>query len=256
MPAEALERRDVRLHHAYSFASRLAAACLERARLRRILVQRLLHGVADQHPATLGAGNCALDHDEAALDVGLDDLQVLRRDAHVAHVAGHLLALEHLAGVLALTGRAVAAVADRHAVRGAQAAEVPALHGALEALALVGAGHVDELTGDEVVGGDLGADLDHVVGADPELDQLALRLDLGDGEVLPLGLGEARRLARAGTELQRGVAVLVVGAVSDDLTVVELQHGHGDVLPGIREDAGHAHLLCNHSGAHQSIPSS
>ena len=99
-------------------------------------------------------------------------------------------------------------------MRGAQTAEVPALHGALEALALVGARHVDELAGNEVVGGDLGAHFDEVVGDDPELDELALRLDLGDGEVLPLGLGEPRRLARAGTELQRGIAVLVVGAVS------------------------------------------
>ena len=71
----------------------------------------------------------------------------------------------------------------RNAVRGAQAAEVPALHGALEALALAGAGHVDELARDEMVGGDLGADLDQVVGADAELGQLALGLDLGDGEV-------------------------------------------------------------------------
>ena len=67
-------------------------------------------------------------------------------------------------------------------MRGAQTAEVPALHGALETFALVGARHVDELAGDEVVGGDLGAHLDDVIGADPELDELALRLDLGHGE--------------------------------------------------------------------------
>ena len=124
---------------------------------------------------------------QAALDVGLDDDEVLRRDALVAHVAGHLLALEHLAGVLALTGRAVRAVADRDAVRGAQTAEVPALHGALEALALARARHVDELAGDEVVGRDLGADLDHVLGRDAELGELALRLDLGDREAAALG---------------------------------------------------------------------
>ena len=28
------------------------------------------------------------------------------------------------------------------------------------------------------------------------------------------------------------------------------QHGDGDVFPGVREDAGHTHLLCNHSGTH------
>jgi hypothetical protein len=52
----------------------------------------------------------ALDHDEAALGVGLDNLKVLRRHADGAHVASHLLALEHLAGILALAGRAMRAV--------------------------------------------------------------------------------------------------------------------------------------------------
>ena len=81
-------------------------------------------------------------------------------------------------------------------MRGAQAAEVPALHGALEALALVGARHVDELARDEVVGRDLGADLDQVFGADPELGELALRLDLGHGEVAALGLRQTRLALR------------------------------------------------------------
>ena len=76
-------------------------------------------------------------------------------------------------------------MAERDTVRGAQTAEVPALHGALETFALVGARHVDELAGDKVVGGDLGAHLDEVLGADPELHELALRLHLGDGKVLP-----------------------------------------------------------------------
>ena len=67
---------------------------------------RLLeNGIAHQHPAALRPGDRAAHHDEAAVDVGLDDDEVLRGDALVAHVAGHLLALEHLAGVLALTGR-------------------------------------------------------------------------------------------------------------------------------------------------------
>ena len=60
----------------------------------------------NEHPATLGAGNGTADHDQPALDIGLHHPQILRRDADVAHVAGHLLALEHLAGVLALAGRA------------------------------------------------------------------------------------------------------------------------------------------------------
>ena len=73
-------------------------------------------------------------------------------------------------------------------MRGAQAAEVPALHAAGKALADRGAGDVDELAGDEMVGGDLGADRDQRVVADAEFRELALRLDLGDGEVAALGL--------------------------------------------------------------------
>ena len=84
----------------------------------------------------------------------------------VAHVAGHLLALEHLAGVLALAGRTVGAMRHRVAVGGAAAAEMVALDDALKALAVRRAGHVDELADDEVVGGELGADVDQVLRAD------------------------------------------------------------------------------------------
>src|SRR5690606_39217955 len=147
---------------------------LEGAGKRRIGVRLLLHGVADDHPAALRAGDGATDHQEAALDVDLGDDEVLRGDALVAEVTGHLLALEHLAGVLALTGRAVRAVHGRDAVRGTQTAEVPALHGAREALALAGAGDVHELTRNEVVRRDLGADVDQVLRTDTKLCQFAL----------------------------------------------------------------------------------
>jgi hypothetical protein len=46
-----------------------------------------------------------------------------------------------------------------------------------EALADRGARDIDELADDEMIGGDLRAHVDQVVGADPELDHLALRLD-------------------------------------------------------------------------------
>src|SRR5690606_7886189 len=135
---------------------------LERTGLPRILRQLLFPRIAHQTPAALGAGNRAAPPHETARHACFDAREALRRHPLVAHVAGHLLALEHLAGVLALAGRAVASVADGDTVRGSQAGEVPALHRALEALALVGAGHVDELTRHEVVGGDLRAHLDQV----------------------------------------------------------------------------------------------
>src|SRR5436309_15082254 len=58
---------------------------LELAGLRQILWRRLLHGVTHRNPAALGAGHRALDHDQAALDVGLYDAKVQRGDAVGAH---------------------------------------------------------------------------------------------------------------------------------------------------------------------------
>src|SRR5215471_4183624 len=146
----------------------------ELAGLRRVLRQRLLHRVAHRDPAALRARHRALDQDEAALDVGLHHLEIERGDALVAELAGHLLVLEGLAGVLAVAGRAERAVRDRHAVRRAHAAEVPPLHRAGKTLADRGPGHVDELADHEVVSRDLGADRDQTIVAHPEFGQLAL----------------------------------------------------------------------------------
>ena len=89
---------------------------------------------------------------------------------------------------------------------------------------------------------------------DAELGELALGLDLGDGEVAAVGLGGALHLALAGAELQRDVAVLVLGAVGDDLAIAEAQHRHRHMLAGLGEEARHPDLLCDHSGTHVSIP--
>src|SRR5438477_5633232 len=89
----------------------------ERAGLRRGVGQRLLHGIAYRDPAALGARNRALDQDEAALDVGLHDLEIERRHLLDAEMASHFLVLERLARVLAPAGRAVRTMRDGDAVR-------------------------------------------------------------------------------------------------------------------------------------------
>src|SRR5262245_54435080 len=155
----------------------------ELAGLRRVLRQLLLHRVAQRDPAALGAGHRALHENEAALDVRLHHLEIERGDAIDAHMARHLLDLEGLARILAAAGRTDRAVRDRHAVRGPQPAEVPALHAAGEALADRGPGHVHELADDEMIGRDLGTDRDQVAFLDAELGELALGLDLGDSKV-------------------------------------------------------------------------
>src|SRR6185312_13517577 len=83
----------------------LGARLAELARLRGILRQRLLHRIAHGDPAALGARHRTLDEDKTALDVELHDLEIERRHAVDAHVTGHLLVLEGLAGILTAAGR-------------------------------------------------------------------------------------------------------------------------------------------------------
>src|SRR5215204_1908661 len=231
--------------------SSLAARNLELAGLRSFLRQRLLDGVAHRDPSALGAGNGAFDEDQPALDVGLHNAQIERGDAVDAHVAGHLLVLEGLAGILTAAGRTDRTVRYRDAVGGAQTAKVPALHAAGKTLTDRGAGDVDELADDEMVRLDFGADRDQRVLRHAEFRDLALGLDLGDGELAALRLRHVNGLAGAGAELQRNVTVLLGRAVTQHLAITQLQHGHRDMFTGLRKDPRHPDLLCDHSGAHR-----
>src|SRR6185437_9355206 len=111
-----------------SLASALGRCGLRRGAQRRregqILGRFALGRVLHQHIAAFGAWHRPLDEEKPALGVGRDHAQVLRGDALVAVMTCHLLVLEHLARVLALPGRAVAAVRNRDAVRRAQTAEI------------------------------------------------------------------------------------------------------------------------------------
>src|SRR5690606_26592442 len=180
----------------------------------------LLHGVADLDPRAFVTRDGALDHDQAAVGVDAEDGQVLGGDDFLAEVAGHLLALEGAARVLTLTGRTVRTVRDRDAVRGAQTAEIPALHGAGEALADGLGLDVDLLAGDEVVGRELGAHVDHRVRIDAELGDIGLGLDFELREGFALGLVGVLGLLRASAQLESDVAVTLLGTLADDLAAV------------------------------------
>src|SRR3569623_3019539 len=222
----------------------------ELARLGRILVQRLLDRIANGNPAALGARNRAVNHDQATLDVDLGHLQIQGGVAIDAHVARHLLVLEGLARILTAAGRTDRTVRDRHTVRGAQTAEVPALHAAGETLADRDAADVDELAFDEVIGGDFRADRDQRIVADAEFRELALRLDLRLGEVAAIGLAHVAGATRARTELQRDVTVVVLGAMSHDLALRQAQHRHRNMFTTVGVQPGHSHLLCDDTRAH------
>ena len=221
---------------------------------RHGLELRNLDRVLDQQPAALRAGHGALHENEAALDVGADHFQILLGAVAGAHVAGHLLVLEDSARILALAGRAVRTVRDRDAVGGAQALEAPALHRAGEALALGDALDVDQLAGDEMVGGKLRAHVEQAVFVHAELDDLRLRLHLGLAEMAALRLVEVLGLGRARAELDGGIAVTLLLAAGDNLQIFERQNGDGHVAAVVLEQAGHPHFLRDHAGAHDLAP--
>src|SRR5215472_14381304 len=180
---------------------------------RRLLGPRLLDGVAHHDPSALGAWHRTGEEQEAALGIGGDHLEIERGHPVDAPVARHLLFLEGLARVLAAAGRAERAVRDRHAVGGAQPGEIPALHDPGKSAADRGARHVHELAGQKMIGSDLGPDRDQLLVAHPKLGQLALGLDLGGREMPALGLADVVDLARPRTELERHVAILLLGAM-------------------------------------------
>src|SRR5437762_9867175 len=135
----------------------------QRARLWRSVGKPAFHCIAHRNPSAFDAGHRSSYHNETALLVGLDHLDIERRHALGAQMAGHLLVLENLARILAVSGRADAPMADGHAVRSAQTAEIPAFHAARKAFADRGPSDVDILAGNEMVDGDLGSDLDQIV---------------------------------------------------------------------------------------------
>src|SRR5262249_6500530 len=107
----------------------------ELAGLWGVLRQLLLHPVAQRDPTAPGTRHRALRQEEGAVRVRLDHLEIERGDALDSHVTRHFLVLEGLAGILAAAGGTDRAMRDRHAVRGAQPAEIPALHATGKALA-------------------------------------------------------------------------------------------------------------------------
>jgi hypothetical protein len=86
---------------------------------RRGREEGALHGVrhADERPGV--ARNRAAHVQQVAHRINLHDLEVLRGLVLAPHAAGHLLALPHAAGVLALPRGAQRAVVARVTVRGA-----------------------------------------------------------------------------------------------------------------------------------------
>ena len=134
---------------------------------------------------------------------------------------------------------------------GAHAAEAPALHAALEALALGVTRDIDELAGDEVRSAVMvePTEQDRIVG-DAEFGDLHLQRHFSLGEMLTLRLGNVLLLGNARTELERDVTVTLGGADRDHLAIFQRQDGNRHVPSVLLEQAGHPHLLGDHAGTH------
>jgi hypothetical protein len=96
-----------------------------------------------------------------------------------------------------------------------------------------------------VIGGDLGPDRDQLVLGDAKFGELQLRFDVSDGEAAAFGLGDVLDLGAADADLKRGVAVLLLRAMRDDLAALDLEDRDRHVIARVGEDAGHAQLLCD-----------
>ena len=103
-----------------------------------------------------------------------------------------------------------------------------------------------------MISSQLRANLDEILGRNPELDDLSLRLNLSLGEMAALSARHVLNLARARAELKRGIAVRFLRPVRNHLALIELQHRHGHMLARVSEDPRHANLLCQQSRSHRS----
>jgi hypothetical protein len=124
-----------------------------------------------------------------------------------------------------------------------------ALDGAGEALADGRALDVDGLADGEQTHGQRGTGLVLCgdFGGDAELAKHLAGQHTRLGQVAGLGLGDAGRLARAECHLDGAIAVNAFGLDLGDAVVGHVEHGHGNGITVVREDAHHAHLATQQS---------
>jgi hypothetical protein len=180
-------------------------------RVRGLCRSRRLHRVAHQNETALGTGHRALQHQQPTLGIHRRHLEVQGGHPLLPEMSGHFLVLEGFARILTIAGRAVRAMADRHAVACLQAAEVPALHGAGKPLAFRGPDHVNLLPDQEVRRRQRRPRLQHRVRGYSELGQLRLRLDLRTSEVSLVRLRHVLHLGLPPTELNGGITIRLLG---------------------------------------------
>ena len=200
---------------------------------------------ADHDQSTGATGDGALDQQHAVLGIDLVHQQVLRRHSVVAHPARHARALEHPARGGAATDGAGTTVHRLRTVAGALAGKAVALHGAREALALAGAGHVDVGAVGEDLGGQLLADLVLAGGGlvvEPQFGEVAARVDARGGVLTGQRLVHLAGADLAVGQLHGGVAVALRGTDPGNDIGAGLDDGHRNNPVVLVEHLRHAQL--------------
>ncbi|GLV22596.1 hypothetical protein TomMM35A_24430 [Sphingobium sp. TomMM35A] len=112
------------------------------------------------------------------------------------------------------------------------------------------ASDVDQLAGDEMIGCDLGADIEERILGDTEFDQTRLRLHFRLREMATLRLGDILDLRDARTELNRDITVTIDFLASHDLIALKGQNRNGNMTSVLLEQTGHPDFLSDHACAH------
>mmetsp|Transcript_14209 Transcript_14209/g.30416 ORF Transcript_14209/g.30416 Transcript_14209/m.30416 type:complete len:256 (+) Transcript_14209:57-824(+) len=190
----------------------------------QLSVWRGLNGVLHIYKIARMPGNLTLHVNQVARGVHLVHPHTLGRAGLVPHLPRHLLALPHLAWILACTSGTTPAVEFAGTVRCWSSLEPILLHHSLKPLADGDALDVYPLTRCEVISSNLCAHRQQSIRRDPELFQLTLVLDVVFREVASLLCIELLSLLAARPELNTIVSFIFFRFNLHNLAVVDPQH--------------------------------
>src|SRR3546814_2544572 len=145
-------------------------------------------------------------------------------------------------------------MSDGHAMRCTQTTKVVALHTTGKTLTERCARNVNERTRHKMIRRKFDAHIEHIVFADAELDEFELRLNLSPRELATLSARHVLHFGKPCPELNGCIAVLLWRELTDNLHIVELQHGDRYMAPVVHKQTGHSDLFDYHSGTHGPIP--
>ncbi len=192
------------------------------------------------------AGNGTAYEEQISLEIDANDFEVLGRRPLVAHLAGHLHALDDLAGAGACADRSGVAEGFVGTMGSSLDLEAMALDDARESAALARPDGIDQLAGLEDIHLDFCTRLEfgRLLSGQARFGEISLgRAAAVLFEMGRLGLGEEIRAAISKGELDRVVAVFLGRLLLDDRIRTGFEHGHWNGHTGVGKDLGHTELL-------------